>query len=56
MDNASDVGGGRIGAANILVGLLETTLGRVPRALALTDADLPALKAAAHQAAEQGTH
>lgn len=47
---------GRIGTANILVGLLDATLGRVPRALALTDADLPALKAAAHEAATQGTH
>lgn len=56
MDNAAKVGGGRIGSANILVGLLGGTLGRVPRALALTDADLPALQAAAQEAAERGDH
>lgn len=49
MADASKRGTGRIGAANILVGLLDSTLGRVPRALALTAADLPTLKAAADQ-------
>ncbi len=47
MDDASKRGGGRIGASNVLVGILDAKLGRVPRALALAGIDRPALRARA---------
>ncbi|GAA1608927.1 hypothetical protein GCM10009789_74230 [Kribbella sancticallisti] len=47
MDNAAERGGGRIGASNILVGLLDTKLGRVARALDLTGIDRPTLRSRA---------
>ncbi len=45
MDDASQRGGGRIGASNVLVGILDAKLGRVPRALDLAGVDRPALRA-----------
>ncbi|TCM41826.1 Clp protease N-terminal domain-containing protein [Kribbella sp. VKM Ac-2568] len=56
MDNAAATGGGRIGASNMLVGILDANLGRVPRALDLAGIDRAALRAQATQAAEQGDH
>jgi ATP-dependent Clp protease ATP-binding subunit ClpA len=56
MDTASGFGGGRIGAAHMLVGLLDAKLGRVPRALDLAGIDRAALRARAAEAAEQGEH
>jgi ATP-dependent Clp protease ATP-binding subunit ClpA len=44
MDSVSDLGGGRIGAAHILIGLLDTKLGRVPRAFDLAGVDRAALR------------
>ena len=55
-DTASGFGGGRIGAAHMLVGVLDAKLGRVPRALDLAGIDRAALRARAAEAAEQGDH
>jgi ATP-dependent Clp protease ATP-binding subunit ClpA len=56
MDNAAQSGGGRIGAANMLVGILDAKLGRVSRALDLAGIDRAALRTQAAEAAEQGNH
>ncbi|MDX6251398.1 MAG: hypothetical protein QOF10_4758 [Kribbellaceae bacterium] len=54
MECVAATGGGRIGAAHMLVGALDAKLGRVPRALDLAGVDRAALRARAAQAAELG--
>jgi ATP-dependent Clp protease ATP-binding subunit ClpA len=56
MATATATGGGRIGAAHLLVGALDTKLGRIPRALDLAGIDREALRAQAHQAATRRDH
>jgi ATP-dependent Clp protease ATP-binding subunit ClpA len=56
MEHAASTGGGRIGAANMLVGLLDDRLGRVARALDAAGVDRAALRARAHEAAGRGDH
>ncbi|GAA0957318.1 hypothetical protein GCM10009554_67930 [Kribbella koreensis] len=53
---ASTTGGGRIGAAHLLVGALDTTLGRIPRALELAGIDRQGLRDQAYQAAIRSEH
>lgn len=53
---AAATGGGRLGAADLLVGLLDTRLGRVARALDLAGVDREALRRRADEAAERGDH
>jgi ATP-dependent Clp protease ATP-binding subunit ClpA len=45
MDASSELGGGRISAAHILIGVLDTKLGRVSRTLDLLTVDRAALRA-----------
>jgi len=56
MDTASALGDGRIGAAHMLLGVLDTKLGRVARALDLAGIDRAALRARVALAAEEGDH
>jgi ATP-dependent Clp protease ATP-binding subunit ClpA len=56
MANAAATGGGRIGATNMLVGILDDKRGRVARALDLADVDRAALRMKAAEAADQGDH
>jgi ATP-dependent Clp protease ATP-binding subunit ClpA len=56
MATASATGGGRIGAAHLLVGALDTTLGRIPRALELAGINREALRDQAYQAATRREH
>ncbi|WBQ06548.1 Clp protease N-terminal domain-containing protein [Kribbella sp. CA-293567] len=49
-------GGGRIGAAHLLAGALDTTLGRVPRVLGLAGVDREALRDQASAAAARKDH
>jgi len=48
--------GGRIGAAHLLIGALNTNLGRIPRALDLAGINREALQAQAVEAAARGDH
>ncbi|GAA3552889.1 Clp protease N-terminal domain-containing protein [Kribbella ginsengisoli] len=56
MATASTTGGGRIGAAHLLIGALDTTLGRIPRALELAGIDRQGLRDQAYQAAIRSEH
>ncbi|NEA34204.1 Clp protease N-terminal domain-containing protein [Streptomyces sp. SID13031] len=56
MATASATGGGRIGAAHLLVGALDTNLGRIPRALDLAGIDRKALRTQAYEAATRRDH
>ncbi|WP_433009618.1 Clp protease N-terminal domain-containing protein [Kribbella sp. CA-294648] len=55
-DCASATGGGRIGAAHLLAGALNTTHGRIPRALHLAGVDREALLTQATAAAARQDH
>jgi ATP-dependent Clp protease ATP-binding subunit ClpA len=56
MATAGTTGGGRIGAAHLLVGALDTKLGRVPRALELAGIDREVLRDKAYEAAGRRDH
>jgi ATP-dependent Clp protease ATP-binding subunit ClpA len=56
MATAVATGGGRIGAAHLLVGALDATLGRIPRALELAGINREALRDQAYQAAIRREH
>jgi ATP-dependent Clp protease ATP-binding subunit ClpA len=56
MSTSSATGGGRIGAAHLLVGALDTELGRIPRALQLAGINREALRTQAYEAATRGEH
>jgi ATP-dependent Clp protease ATP-binding subunit ClpA len=54
MDAASGLGGGRITAAHMLIGVLDTKLGRVSRALDIAGVDRAALRGLAVESAQRG--
>jgi ATP-dependent Clp protease ATP-binding subunit ClpA len=56
MATSSATGGGRIGAAHLLVGALDTNLGRIPRALELAGIERDSLRAKAYEAASRRDH
>jgi ATP-dependent Clp protease ATP-binding subunit ClpA len=56
MDSAAATGGGRIGAAHLLAGALNTNRGRIPRALALAGINREALLTQATDAATRQDH
>jgi ATP-dependent Clp protease ATP-binding subunit ClpA len=54
MDAASGLGGGRITAAHMLIGVLDTKLGTVSRALDIAGVDRAALRGLAVESAQRG--
>lgn len=53
---ADNTGGGRMGAAHLLIGALDTNLGRIPRALDLAGINREALRSQAAEAAARHDH